>query len=105
MKFPLSDRVADPLARSATLLLSVALMGGAALAQVGAGSISGVIQDQTGAVIPTATVTLKNTRNGQERVTQSTGSGAYSFAAVPAGTTKLSLPATGSPSPSAPAYT
>jgi hypothetical protein len=85
MKFPLSDRVADPLARSATLLLSVALMGGAALAQVGAGSISGVIQDQTGAVIPTATVTLKNTRNGQERVTQSTGSGAYSFAAVPSG--------------------
>jgi hypothetical protein len=66
-------------------LLCVGLLCSVAKGQVGAASLSGVVQDSTGAVIPGATVTLQNRASGLQRVVKSNGSGEFSFAAVPVG--------------------
>jgi len=68
------------------LALLVSLPGAlTALAQVGVASLSGVVQDQTGAVIPKATVTLSNAATGVETTLTTNGSGAFTFAAIPSG--------------------
>ncbi len=54
-------------------------------AQVGVASLSGVVQDQTGAVVVNATVTLSNAASGAEITLQSNASGAFTFAAIPSG--------------------
>ena len=54
------------------------------------GDISGHVADTTGAVIPDATVTLTNVGTGGLRTTMTTGSGDYTFTAVPVGSYKLS---------------
>ncbi len=63
------------------VLLSVPL----SRAQVSVASLSGVVADQTGAIIPDATVTLKNAASGATIVLKSNGAGAFTFAAIPAG--------------------
>jgi hypothetical protein len=60
-------------------------------AQVGSASLSGVVQDQTGAIVPDATVTLQNTTNGIQRTSHSDGSGAFSFEAVLSGDYTLTV--------------
>jgi hypothetical protein len=49
------------------------------------GEISGHVADSTGAVIPDATVTLINVGTAGKRTTVTTGSGDYTFTAVPVG--------------------
>ncbi len=49
------------------------------------GNISGHVADSTGAVIPDATVTLTNVGTAGVRTTVTTGSGDYTFTAVPVG--------------------
>ena len=56
-----------------------------ATAQVGSASLSGVVQDQTGAAVPGATVTLENPLTGIPWTATSNGAGGFSFAAVPSG--------------------
>ena len=59
----------------------------AALAQSSStGTVSGTVTDNTGAVIPDATVTLTNTATGSARTATSTSSGQYIFAYVVPGT-------------------
>ncbi len=70
-----------------TLLLS--MLCGSASGQVGAGSLSGIVQDQTGAIVPGATVTIKNAASGARRTTQSNGSGSFTFSAIPSGDYQL----------------
>ena len=55
--------------------------GAAAVAQTGAASaaLNGLVSDNTGAVIPGATITLRNTTTGFEQITKSNGSGKYSI--------------------------
>src|ERR1700678_1383444 len=67
----------------------------AARAQVGAASLSGVVQDPTGAVIPTASVTVKNLDNGNARTIHANKSGAFSFASLPSGNYELRVETTG----------
>ncbi len=68
------------------LALAFVLLGAAiGWAQVGVASLSGVVEDPTGAVIPNATVTLSNAASGAEIVLKSNASGAFTFAAVPSG--------------------
>ncbi|MFP5206013.1 MAG: carboxypeptidase regulatory-like domain-containing protein [Acidobacteriota bacterium] len=55
------------------------------MAQAG-GTISGHVADSTGAVVPGATITLTNPATNTTRTTVSTGSGDYTFPAVPIGT-------------------
>src|SRR5712691_9247903 len=56
------------------LLVSVA---GVAVSQTETGQISGKVTDPNGAVVPNATVTVKNTNTGAERTVQANGSGEY----------------------------
>jgi len=60
-------------------------------AQVGSASLSGVVQDPTGAIIPNAKVTLQNAATGAERTSQSNASGAFTFSAVASGDYKLTF--------------
>ena len=72
--------------RSTILVLACALLGSSSgRAQVGAASLSGVVEDQTGAVVSTATVVLSNNANGRKITLKTDSAGAFSFAAVPNG--------------------
>ncbi len=73
------------------LVLSLMLSSPARLSSQTAGSVSGHISDPTGAVIPTAAVTLKNIGTGGARSTLTTGSGDYTFTEVPPGTYKIEI--------------
>ena len=64
-------------------------------AQVDEGSITGTIQDNSGALVPNAQVTLLNTDQGTVLQTKSGGSGDYTFAPVRAGHYTLTVTAQG----------
>lgn len=55
----------------------MSLMGMLAFGQVDQGRIVGTVKDQTGAVIPGATITVKNERTGEVRTTTSTQEGTF----------------------------
>jgi hypothetical protein len=78
------------------LILALLLLSGAALAsaQTQAGSIHGTITDPTGAVIPSATVTVTG-GNGQSRTATSGSNGAYAFEQLAPGSYTLSASAQG----------
>ena len=61
-----------------------------ALAQETTGSVSGVVQDMTGAVIPNAVVVVTNLDNKSERKTVSNGTGAF---AIPGDHGRVAIPA------------
>jgi len=63
----------------ASVIAVVILTGTIASAQVESGQISGTVTDQSGAVVPGATVTVKNLGTNAERNTQTSPSGAYLF--------------------------
>jgi Carboxypeptidase regulatory-like domain/TonB dependent receptor len=63
--------------------------------QVDEGSISGTIQDATGAVVPNAQVTLLNTDQGLTLVIQTNDSGEYTFSPVRIGHYSLTVTAKG----------
>ena len=54
-------------------------------AQTITGSIGGAVTDPSGAVIPNATVTVKNLGTGVQTVTHSDQSGVYNFQFLPIG--------------------
>ena len=72
--------------KGALILLLLALSPGLAAGQDG--EIAGRVTDETGAVLPGATVSLSGP--GEARVTQSDGNGEYLFPAVAAGTYSIS---------------
>jgi hypothetical protein len=55
-------------------------------AQTSSATVNGTVQDTSGAVVPGASVTLKNQASGDERTEVSNGDGFFNFAAVPPGT-------------------
>ncbi len=81
----------------ALLILSLGLvLVAGAYAQGGAGDLSGVVYDQTGAVVPKAKVTLTNDATGVVRTTETSDDGIYRFVALPiVGTYKLKVEAQG----------
>jgi outer membrane receptor protein involved in Fe transport len=76
-------------------LLILVLTAVSAFAQATGGRASGTVTDAVGAVIPNATVTLKNEATGQTITTQTTGAGAYNFPNVPVGTYSVKISADG----------
>ncbi len=82
--------------RFISLLATVAfgLMTGVGAAQVYTGTIAGRVTDQTGAVLPGATVTINSDRLLQPQTAVTTETGAYRFAELPIGTytVTVSLP-------------
>ena len=75
------------------LLLALVSLSGAALAQSSTGTVTGRVLDLHEALVPGATVTLKNTETGAERSTTSDGEGSYNFIAVMPGKYILSAQA------------
>src|ERR1700678_3331687 len=78
-----------------SLILCLGLVGQVCLGQVGAASLSGVVQDPTGAIIPGADVTLQNNASGAQRTSHSNGAGIFSFSAVPSGDYTLTVQRSG----------
>ncbi len=70
---------------SALLMAGLLLWQPPALAQETTGTVSGVVQDTTGAVIPGAAVIVTNLDNKSERRTVSNGAGEFSIPGVTAG--------------------
>jgi len=65
------------------LLFAAALLVGSALAQSNTGTVKGVLTDDSGAVIPAATVTL--TGGGATKTAQTQADGSYTFSGVTPG--------------------
>src|SRR6185312_12545633 len=86
--FSREGRMAGFISQSARLLsgaflvVAITLASGASgVAQTGAASaaLNGLVSDNTGAVIPGASIILRNTTTGFEQITKSNGSGKYSI--------------------------
>jgi hypothetical protein len=77
----------------ALLLLAVSVQNG--FAQANNGTVGGVVQDSTSALIPGVTVTLTNTQTGIVDTRLTNESGAYNFPSVPPGIYKISGDLTG----------
>src|SRR5215510_9603162 len=80
--------MSSPLRLRSTILMVVISLFACAIqaqAQTITGSISGVITDSTGGVIPSATVTLASEKTGQTRTAATNGEGRFNFAALQPG--------------------
>src|SRR5882672_7366711 len=79
------------------LLVCVLLLGcGSALGQVTAsGALSGTVSDQKGAIIPGATVTVKNNATGATRTATTNENGEFRLDLLPAGRYDIKVSATG----------
>ncbi len=65
------------------------------LAQGVFATLTGVVSDPTGAVVPNAKIVLTDAGSGSARDTVTDGAGYYNFASVPVGTYNLSVAAGG----------
>ncbi|HXS01958.1 MAG TPA: TonB-dependent receptor, partial [Pyrinomonadaceae bacterium] len=80
----------------AAALLLLSLSGPPALAQSGStGSIAGTISDPTSAVVPGATITIKNNATSQEFTATSAGNGTFTVPALISGTYTVTIAAPG----------
>ena len=72
------------------VLLSIICLGmSKAYAQLPTATILGTVKDASGAVVPEAKLTAKNTGTGQSRITTSAADGSYRFPAMPVGTYEI----------------
>ncbi|MEZ5427402.1 MAG: carboxypeptidase regulatory-like domain-containing protein [Pyrinomonadaceae bacterium] len=62
---------------------------GQIFAQAGTGSITGIVKDTNGAIIPNATVSLTSERTGLEKTTTASGDGIFSFILLQPGRYKV----------------
>ncbi len=73
-----------------TTIFCLLLGIGQVFAQAGSGSITGVVSDATGAVIPSATVKLVNKNNGAEKTATASEDGVYTFTLLQPGNYEVS---------------
>ncbi|MGH9941388.1 MAG: carboxypeptidase regulatory-like domain-containing protein, partial [Pyrinomonadaceae bacterium] len=73
------------------VLVSLVTLATATHAQVTGGSVTGSVVDAQGAVIPNATVGLREKQRGQALNTQTTDSGSFNFPNVPVGEYTISV--------------
>ena len=68
---------------ASTVVLLVLGANSASYAQGGVGELTGIVYDQSGAVVTRAKVTLDNSTTGFERVMETTSAGVFRFPALP----------------------
>ncbi len=78
-----------------TLLCLFAISAIPAAAQVLYGTLTGTVEDQSGATVPNAKITLTNTQTGLIREIAADSTGRYSAASIPGGTYTVKVTATG----------
>jgi hypothetical protein len=90
------------IARSIRVVLALALAfylllaGNMAMAQGGGGTVTGLVTDPSGAVVPRAHISITNASTGQSASTATSSAGIYTFAALPVvGTYTLKVEASG----------
>ncbi len=77
--------------RQASSVLALALIFAlAALGQSNTGTITGVVADPNGAVVPNATVSITNQGTGEKRTVQTDGDGRYEAPSLPTGVYSVS---------------
>ncbi len=77
----------------AVVLCALILGGYPAFAQGIFATLTGVVADPSGGVVPNAKITLKDSTSGSTRDTTTNGEGYYTFASVPVGTYDLTVEA------------
>jgi hypothetical protein len=93
---PLKLRTLATFALSAALALPVVLANAPkAYAQTTTADVSGNVTDPTGAILPNASVTLKNLATQEQRTAQSNSAGAFSFPFLQPGHYSVTVTATG----------
>ena len=80
---------------SFVFLCSLLLGGSRVFAQSIFATLTGVVSDPAGAVVPNAKIVLKDAASGSTRDTLSNGGGYYTFASVPVGAYNLTVEAAG----------
>src|SRR5579872_443177 len=88
------QRVANAV-RSIACMLALASIAATAFAQIMSTGIHGVVRDQSGAVVPKASVTAVDTGTGIERNTITANDGGFVFPNLLAGTYRISASAAG----------
>lgn len=83
-------RGARALARASTILLLMLLWAGTAHAQF-SGTIKGVVQDPSGAAVPSAKIELLNTATGVSKTTTSDSYGNYEFVSLAPGAYRVTV--------------
>ncbi|MBI3894956.1 MAG: TonB-dependent receptor [Acidobacteria bacterium] len=79
----------------ARVVMCVFFLSGVVFAQVTTGTVSGTVSDSTGAVIPGATVTLRNTETGITRTLSTNAQGRYNAQQLSLGMFEVSAEAPG----------
>jgi hypothetical protein len=87
------------------LLVLTLLLPSGSFAQLSTASVSGIIRDPSGAVIPKATVVLRNVDTSVENTTVSNGSGAYALLNITPGNYTLKAAAAGFSGAEVPVFT
>ena len=77
--------------RNLSAVIILVCSAAAALAQAGRGGISGLVADQSGAIVPGAAVTAQDMANGVKQSTVSSGAGLYAFVSLSPGTYELTF--------------
>jgi hypothetical protein len=95
MQLTYRDRGARYLAALFVLFLTFGVSSGRAFAQADQGAITGLVQDASGAVIPSAKVALTSTDTGLVLNTETDSSGNYVFSPVKIGNYKITVSAPG----------
>ena len=76
-----------------SVLCGFLLFAAAAFSQVETGQIAGTVTDESGAVVPNATVTVRNIASNAQRATQSSPTGSYVAVGLPPVTYKVTISA------------
>lgn len=77
------------------MMITIVFMAGATASGQSTATFQGTVSDEKGAVVPNATVIVRNQATGIERTVQTDSSGNFQIAALPAGMYSVEVQATG----------
>jgi len=91
----LAKKIAPMVQRGLAALVVVLLLGSSLVAQQETGRITGTVKDQSGAVVPSAAITVRNVATNAPRTTTTSGDGSYVVTNLQPATYEVSVVMTG----------